>query len=224
LPRLVSRQHSSEIEWPIQGKIAAELLFTNLEKVDTMSTKIALANVLRIVAENKDSLTKEILADVLDGVADGLESDVTVGISLQRAPQAPGTKAPTAPATSASDTDATSEEGYEAVTEGFIEAGDEWKLRDGLTHTDGREVTWREVTADLVGKPVTDFSKSLLRRPDEDAFEDVTEGFIEAGDQWKLSAGLKHRDGRPTVWRTVEDSLVGKDVAEFEKSQFRRKA
>lgn len=189
-----------------------------------MSTKIALANVLRIVAENKDSLTKEILADVLDGVADGLESDVTVGISLQHAP---GTKAPVTPATTAASAARASEasdEGYEEVTEGFIEAGDEWKLRDGLKHTDGREVTWREVTADLVGKPVTDFSKSVLRRPDEDAFEPVTDGEIEAGDQWKLNDGLKHRDGRPTVWRTVADSLIGKDVAYFEKSQFRRKA
>lgn len=186
-----------------------------------MSTKIALANVLRIVAENKDSLTKEILADVLDGVADGLESDVTVGISLQHAP---GTKAPVTPTTPAASVEPASAEGYKEVTEGFIEAGDEWKLRDGLKHTDGRAVTWREVTADLVGKPVTDFSKSVLRRPDEDAFEDVTDGEIEAGDQWKLNDGLKHRDGRPTVWRTVEDSLVGKDVADFEKSQFRRKA
>lgn len=190
-----------------------------------MSTKIALANVLRILAENQETITKGIYADVLDGVADGLEAEVSVGLVLhqnqgagQKAPAAASAAAPTTPAS----TGASDEEGYENVTDGFIEAGDEWKLRDGLKHSDGREVTWREVGPELVGKAVSGYTKSLLRRKTADAYEAVEDGEIEEGDQWKLQDGLKHRDGRPSVWRTVEDSLVGKDVSEFEKSQFRR--
>lgn len=194
-----------------------------------MSTKIALANVLRVLAENQETLTKEIYADVLDGVADGLEAEVSVGLVLhqtqgagQKAPAAASATAPTTPASTAASDEAPAEEGYENVTDGFIEAGDEWKLRDGLKHSDGREVTWREVGPELVGKAVSGYTKSLLRRKTADAYEAVEDGEIEEGDQWKLQDGLKHRDGRPSVWRTVEDSLVGKDVSEFEKSQFRR--
>lgn len=196
-----------------------------------MSTKIALANVLRILAENQETITKGIYADVLDGVADGLEAEVSVGLVLhqnqgagQKAPAAASATAPTTPASTAASDEATgeAEEGYENVTDGFIEAGDEWKLRDGLKHSDGREVTWREVGPELVGKAVSGYTKSLLRRKTAEAYEAVEYGEIEEGDQWKLQDGLKHRDGRPSVWRTVEDSLVGKDVNEFEKSQFRR--
>lgn len=187
-----------------------------------MSTKIALANVLRILAENQETITKGIYADVLDGVADGLEAEVSVGLVLHQnqgaGQKAPAAAAPTTPASAG----ASDEEGYENVTDGFIEAGDEWKLRDGLKHSDGREVTWREVGPELVGKAVSGYTKSLLRRKTADAYEAVEDGEIEEGDQWKLQDGLKHRDGRPSVWRTVEDSLVGKDVSEFEKSQFRR--
>lgn len=45
----------------------------------------------------------------------------------------------------------------------IIQEGDEWRLRDGLRHRDGREVMWRPV-GDSVGKTPDGYSDSIFRR------------------------------------------------------------
>lgn len=45
----------------------------------------------------------------------------------------------------------------------IIRAGDEWRLKDGLRHTDGRPVEWRPCVGS-VGRPVSDFPDSIVRR------------------------------------------------------------
>ena len=44
-----------------------------------------------------------------------------------------------------------------------VMAGDEWRLRDGLRHRDGRPVEWRPVVGS-VGSPAGDFPDSIFRR------------------------------------------------------------
>lgn len=45
----------------------------------------------------------------------------------------------------------------------IIRAGDEWRLKDGLRHADGRPVEWRPCVGS-VGRPVSDFPDSIFRR------------------------------------------------------------
>ena len=44
-----------------------------------------------------------------------------------------------------------------------VMAGDEWRLRDGLRHRDGRPVEWRPAVGS-VGSPTSDFPDSIFRR------------------------------------------------------------
>lgn len=45
-----------------------------------------------------------------------------------------------------------------------IKKGDEWRLKHGLHHGDGRKPRWRKVD-DAIGSKVSDFDKSMFRRP-----------------------------------------------------------
>jgi hypothetical protein len=196
-----------------------------------MNAEIALASVLRSVSSSIDELPTEFVAEVLDGVAEGLETPAHVHrifVSTDapvKETVAADTSAPSDPVSdsSAAADDEENELGFEYPTSGLVQAGDQWKLKPGLKHKEaGKEVKWREVTPDLVGRPLSDFSKSLIRRPT--TFTDLTEGNVAAGDQWKLKDGLRHKEeGKPVVWREVTPDLVGRDVTTFGKSVFRRK-
>lgn len=211
-----------------------------------MNAEIALASVLRSVGDSIDELPTGFVADVLFGVADGLEaSKHTCHVHIHSqggadaeapaaAPQkteapakAPVASAPTAPAPveDAAASDASNEDDeYEYPTDGEIAVGDEWKLKDGLKHTDGREVVWREVTEDLVGNEIANYTKSVIRRRKVSAeFDYPTEGVILAGDEWKLKDGLRHTDGRAVEWREVGEDLIGKPLANYTKSVLRRR-
>lgn len=210
-----------------------------------MNAEIALASVLRSVSSSIEELPKGFVADVLDGVADGLEaSQHTCHIHLHSqggdveekvadaaeapvaasaptaAPSAPTSPAPIAEDASQDDSD----DEYDYPAEGAIADGDEWKLKDGLKHTDGREVAWRDVTADLVGNEISNYTKSIFRRRKVSVeFDYPTEGVILAGDEWKLKDGLRHTDGRPVQWREVSEDLIGKPLANYTKSVLRRR-
>ena len=115
-----------------------------------MSADLTLAAILRLTADT-DGIPAEFTKGVLHAIADGLEDDADEGLSCihiinQTAPEA--REAPT----------------QEAPVE-VVKANYQWKLKDGLRHKDGRAVEWREVGEELLGRPVSDFPKSVFRRP-----------------------------------------------------------
>lgn len=148
-----------------------------------MNTNLTLASVLRITADS-EGLPEGFTSKVLHAVADGLEQDEE-GIHVVLAPcgagcspaatAAPSETAGAATTAAASDeaSDATTETSYVDLEEedengepNLVQAGDEWKLKDGFKHKDrSRPVEWRVVTEDLVGREVGEFEKSVFRRP-----------------------------------------------------------
>ena len=130
-----------------------------------MNTNLTLASVLRITADASD-LPAGFTSKVLNAVADGLENgDESVQVIFTAGVGAQAEAAPVAaaPAQDASYVDLDEED--EAGEPNVVQAGDEWKLKDGLKHRDRRPVEWRVVTDDLIGREVGEFEKSIFRRP-----------------------------------------------------------
>ena len=129
---------------PVQNNVVADAIIPSNQ--DEAILKIALE-------EGGDASFMESLADYFDDNSAPVEFEPTT---------APA--APIPPDVVVEQLQALAEPEYVTLGEDeVIQAGDEWKLKDGLRHSDGRLVMWRPVEGS-VGDLVSDHEKSQFRR------------------------------------------------------------